>query len=226
MDAEILSIIYLLYITSLMKYHPASMISSGLPMVGTLLFGISLLFASCGPSIRSFTVDQQTVTSTDSIKVNWDVSGKPTLLIHENAPGGPGKYVELTLVAQKNGKEARQFIQVIVLPPESVDTIVFPVTVLHGDTLIAAGEKNVSRWGDHFQLGSVASASGRPMWVTHGGKTALLDGADTVTFRGISNSGPWEFRTLLTDAEKRDHGLTPAALRLRTTILYRAKTRS
>lgn len=187
-----------------------------------LLLGLSFLFAACGPVIHSFSVEQQTVTSADSIKVNWEVVGKPTLLIHENAAGGgPEKLLELTLVAQKNGKSARNFVQVIILPQESVDTIVFPVTALHGDTLIAAGEKNVARWGDHFQLGAVASASGRPLLVTHAGKTTLLNGVDSVTFRGISNSGPWEFRTLLTDAEKRDPTTTPATLRLRTTLLYK-----
>ena len=181
-----------------------------------------LNFSSCSPSIHSFQVDQQTITSADSIKVNWDVSGKPTLLIHENDVAG-GKYLELTLVAQKKGKEARQFIQVVVLPPLSVDTIIFPVAgSLHGDTLLAAGEKNISRWGDHFRLGSVASASGRPLWVTHGGKTAMLDGSgpDTVSFRGMTNSGPWEIRALLSEAEKRDPAAIPATLRLRTNLIY------
>ena len=219
---------------------------SGLPL---LLLSFSLV--SCGPSIHSFQVDQQTITAADSIKVNWEVSGKPTLVIHENevggsAPGGNGgsiqvgngggsaiekegaihaKYLELTLVAQKNGKEARQFIQVIVLPPASVDTVVFPVGSLHGDTLLAAGEKNISRWGDHFRLGSVASASGRPLLVTHGGKTVVLDGqhSDTVIFRDMTNSGSWEIRSLLTDAEKRDPTTTPATLRLRTTLIYQKK---
>ncbi len=204
-----------------------------------------LFFISCGPAIHSFQVDQQTITAADSIKANWDVSGKPTLLIHENnvsneenaaggiqvAGGGNGqgqagtihsKFMELTLVAQKNGKEKRQFIQVIVLPRESMDTIVFPITALHGDTLIAAGEKNKARWGDHFALTSVTSASGRPLLVSHGGKIAVLDGQkpDTITFRGMANSGPWEIRSLQTDAEKRDPATTPAALRLLTNLLY------
>ncbi len=222
---------------------------SGLPL---LLLSFSLV--SCGPSIHSFQVDQQTITAADSIKVNWEVSGKPTLVIHENEVGGGGgsasggnggsvavgdgggpatekegaihaKYLELTLVAQKNGKEARQFIQVIVLPPVSVDTIVFPVGSLHGDTLLAAGEKNISRWGDHFRLGSVISASGRSLLVTHGGKTVVLDGQhpDTVSFRDMANSGSWEIRSLLTDAEKRDPTTTPATLRLRTTLIYQKK---
>jgi hypothetical protein len=196
-----------------------------------LLFWLSLGCVSCGPSIHAFKVDAQTVTAADSIKVNWEVSGKPTLLIHENVAGGgngggsktggPELYLELTLVAQKNGKEARQFIQVVVLPPESVDTIVFVVSALHGDTLIAAGEKNITRWGDHFLLGDVASASGRPLLITHAGKTALVQDVDSVTFRGVSNSGPWEIRSLLTDAEKRDPTIAPATLRLRTKLLYK-----
>ncbi|MES1161064.1 MAG: hypothetical protein ABUM51_09930 [Bacteroidota bacterium] len=199
-------------------------------MPALLYFWLSLGNVSCGPSIHSFKVNAQTVTAADSIKVDWEVSGKPTLLIHEKAmgggngggllAGGPEKYLELTLVAQKNGKEARQFIQVIVLPPISVDTIFLTVGTLHGDTLIARGEKNVSRWGDHFQLGAVASASGRPMWVTHAGKTVLVNGSGSSSFQGVSNSGPWEFRTLLTETEKRDHTMAPSTLSLQTILLY------
>jgi len=122
-----------------------------------------------------------------------------------------------------NIEEKRQFIQVIVLPRESVDTIVFPISVLHGDTLIAAGEKNKARWGDHFELTAVASASGRPLLVKHGGKMAVLDrqNPDTVTFRGMANSGPWEIRSLMTDTEKKDPARTPPTLRLRTNLLGR-----
>lgn len=209
-------------------------LKAGLVRPGSFLLLSSLAIVSCGPAIRSFQVDQQTITAADSVKVNWDVSGKPTLMIHEqNAAGGnagPGaaetgveKFLELTLVAQKNGKEKRQFIQVIVLPGESVDTIVFPVSALHGDTLIAAGEKNIGRWGDHFQLTSVASASGRPLLVQHGGKTILLDAQtpDTLTFGGMSNSGAWEIRSLMTNAEKSDPSQAPPTLRLRTFLLYK-----
>ena len=191
----------------------------------SFLLLLPLVFISCGPAIHSFQVDQQTITAADSIKVNWDVSGKPTLVIHENEMEGDihPKFLELTLVVQKDGKEKRQFMQVIVLPRESVDTIVFPITVQHGDTLIAAGEKNKARWGDHFELTAVASASGRPLLVQHGGKMAVLDGQnpDTVTFRGMANSGSWEIRSLLTDAEKRDPATTPPTLRLRTNLLYK-----
>lgn len=216
-------------------YRPVHFLkaSSIWPVFFLLLYSLALV--SCGPAIRSFQVDQQTITAADSVKVNWDVSGKPTLLIHEQEVAGGGsirpgmagaggeKFLELTLVAQKNGKEKRQFIQVIVLPRESVDTIVFPVSMLHGDTLIAAGEKNTGRWGDHFQLTSVRSASGRPLLVQHGGKTVLLDeqNPDTVTFQGMANSGAWEIRSLLTDAEKSDPSKTPATLRLRTNLLYK-----
>ncbi|HWK05185.1 MAG TPA: hypothetical protein VNS58_16205 [Puia sp.] len=197
---------------------PSPSVRIGRLMPVRLIFLLAASFISCGPSIHSFQVDQQTITAADSVKVNWEVSGKPTLLIHEAE-----ERMELTLVAQKNGKEARQFIQVIVLPPGSVDTIIFPVGGAQGDTLLAAGEKNSTRWGDHFQLGSVASASGRPLLVTHGGKTVWLDGQnpDTVTFRGMANSGLWEIRSLMTDAEKTNPATAPAVLRLRTKLLYK-----
>ena len=200
--------------------HITLTLSSPVPVL--LFFWLCLTLASCSPRVHSFQVDQQTITAADSLRVNWEVSGKPTLLIHEKEVAD-AKYMELTLVAQKRGKEARQFIQVVVLPPQSVDTVVFRVSdSLHGDTLLAAGEKNIGRWGDHFRLGGVASASGRPLWVTHGGRTVLLDGAgtDTEEFQGLVNSGLWEIRAVLTDAEKRDHTIILPVLRLRTNLIY------
>src|ERR1700690_519935 len=147
-----------------------------------LFLFISVLFYSCKPSIRSFTVKPLTITSLDSVEATWDVSGAPTLLIHENTmvPDSArgiviAKYLELTLVVRKGGKEAKRMIQVTMLPSESSNEIVFSnVLSANGDTLIAKGEKNKLRWGDEFQIVSVASNSKRLLYVRHSGKNAVL----------------------------------------------------
>ena len=198
-----------------------------------LFLFISVLFYCCKPSIRSFTVKPLTITSLDSVKATWDVSGAPTLLIHENTivPDSTrgivvAKYLELTLVARKGGKETKRMIQVTMLPSESSNEIVFSnVLSTNGDTLIAKGEKNKLRWGDEFQIVSVASHSKRQLYVRHSGKSAELssDGTPSNALEGTPIEGPWEIRSLVTAAEKKDLKTAPETLSINTTIQYKKR---
>lgn len=195
----------------------------------SVILFLAICHYSCSPVIRSFTVQPLTITSEDSVKVNWDVRGKPTLLVHENivppdpanlGPSDAGKkFLELTLVVQKRSKEQRRIVQVAVLPKLSTDEIVFR-TDLRGDTLVAAGDKNSERWGDKFEIASVSSGSGRQLFVWHANKTVVLDknGAPSNALMGTPVAGRWEIRSLLTDAEKKDMSTAPETLRLNATI--------
>src|SRR4051794_37100885 len=105
---------------------------------------IILLFYSCAgkPVINSFTVTPVTITANDTVRINWEVKGKPTLLIHQpELPDSAEKYLNLSLVVEKGGKEINRPAQVTILPANSTTRITFE-TELQGDTLIAAGEKN------------------------------------------------------------------------------------
>jgi hypothetical protein len=184
------------------------------------------MLTACGPAIRYFVIVPQTITAGDSIKINWSVRGKPTMLLHIDSAVITGddphpEYREFTLVSQKRKKEKRSFIQVIVLPEESEDDIVFS-TIRKGDSLIAAGEKNEIRWGTRFLLKTVSSGSGRTLQVSHGGKTVVLDkeGSGSVQFAGIPNSGEWEIRTAMSDREKADSTTIPAKLTIHSIILH------
>jgi len=195
-------------------------------IVYILFLFISVSVYSCGAQIHSFTVEPLTKTAADSLIIKWDVSGDATLLYREKpVPGdSASKYLEFTLVVQKGGKEVNRFIQVKVLPDESTDEIVFP-TNLSGDTLVAAGEKNILRWGNMFQILSVASASGRKLTVKHSDKTVELDkdGSPSSGLEGTPVEGYWEFRSLLTDTEKNDLSNAPEKLKIKTTIQYKRR---
>src|SRR5882762_5440732 len=68
-------------------------------------------WSSCGPKVLSFTATPATmITKDDSVKFNWRVSGKPTLLFYPDDaddPLNPGtRLLSYKLVAQKGKKEA------------------------------------------------------------------------------------------------------------------------
>jgi hypothetical protein len=148
-------------------------------------------------------------------------------LVHEKLPTedpanlSPAKLLEFTLVVQKQKKEVRQKVQVVILPKESTNEIIFP-TYLRGDTLIASGDKNQERWGDKFSILTVNSGSGRQLVVKHANKIANLDknGSPSNDLKGTPIAGVWEIRSMLTEADKKDMSSAPATLRIIATIQY------
>ena len=165
------------------------------------------------------------MTTDDTLIVNWDIKGNPTLLVHETElPESGGKILEMKLVVEKGGKEVNKVVQVEVLPNNSTTSITFS-TQLRGDTLVAEDDKNPGVWGDRFEILSVSNASNRPLTVTHANRTASLDKAGTPSriFAGTPVEGRWVFRSLLTPAEKADHSLLPERLQINTTITYKRR---
>jgi len=165
------------------------------------------------------------MTADDTLKVNWDVKGNPTLLVHETElPDSAGKVLEMKLVVEKGGKEVNRVVQVEVVPKNSTTSITFG-TELRGDTLIAEDDKNPGVWGDRFEILSVSNASNRPLTVTHAGRTASLDetGTPSNAFAGTPVEGRWSFKSLLTAAEKANHALLPERLQINTTITYKRR---
>ena len=165
------------------------------------------------------------MTSGDTLKVNWNVKGTPTLLLYETElPDSGGKIIEMKLVVEKGGKEVNQIVQVEMLPKNSTTTITFS-TELRGDTLVAEDDKNPGVWGDRFEILSVSNASNRPMTVTHANRTALLDksGTPSNAFAGTPVEGRWTFKSLLTAAEKADHSSLPETLKINTVITYKRR---
>lgn len=191
--------------------------SFGMAAMSSLAF----VLAACGPSIKSFTADAITVTSKDSVRFNWDITGTPTLLFHEEpvTDSLEPHYLEFKLVVKKGKDEVSRPIEIIVLPKQSSNLIVFSTT-LSGDTLVAADEKNPERWGNRFEIQSIASACNRKLTVSHAAINAEVDELGTLTtaFAGTPVEGPWSFKSLMTEAEKADHTLAPETLRIKINI--------
>jgi hypothetical protein len=204
-----------------------------IPISSFFFLFASVVFGSCSckPVINSFkvtthdTTQVRRMTADDTLKVTWDVKGKPTLLLNETElPDSGGKMLEMTLVVEKNGKEVNQVVQVEMLPKNTITSIAFN-TELRGDTLVAEDDKNPGVWGDRFEVLSVSNASGRPLSVTHANRTASLDRDSTPSpaFAGTPIEGRWIFKSLLTGAEKADHSLLPERLTINTTITYKRR---
>lgn len=201
------------------------------PLLGVffpkIILFFSILFYSCLPKpvINSFTVTPLTITVEDTVKVNWDVKGKPTLLVHQKVAADSGvKYLELTLVVEKGAKEVNRPVQVTVVPTNSTTQIIFS-TDLKGDTLIAADDKNPDKWGNRLEILSVSSASARQLIVWHANKTAVLDKAGTLStaFEGTPVEGRWVFKSQLTADEKKGTVTPPATLEINATIRYKRR---
>lgn len=186
---------------------------------------IAGILESCGPKIFSFNIQPLTIAQDDSVKINWSVRGKPTLLFNVEEAGDERSELRIfNLVVQRSGKEKDSVVFVNVLPQESQDNIVFDAE-RNGDTLIAKGEKNINRWGDFYKIKTISSASKRDLIVTHMGITVQLkaDGTSSSLLKNLSNSGDWEIKTLLTPEEKQMPDKIPSVLKI-TSIIFHQKT--
>jgi hypothetical protein len=187
----------------------------------SFLIALMAILSGCGPAIRSFTAVPVTITSKDSVQFNWDIRGTPTLLFHEE-PQTDSLFPHLLyykLVVRKRGKELARPLELILLPKQSSNLI--PIeTTLQGDTLVARDTKNPERWGNAFEVLSVATACQRKMTVSHAGIIAEVDESGTfnTAFAGTLVEGTWEFRSLINDEEKKDHTKAPGILRVRINI--------
>ena len=194
------------------------------------LFATVLFGCSNGPKITKFEAGPREICYGDTIRANWDINGTPTMLISmSDVAEDPGtapvgdmapRYLTMTLVVHKgNNDDVVQRVQVEMLPPSSKNTIAFN-TILREDTLVAAGTKNLKRWGDRFQIATVASGSDRKLFVRHGGKMVQLeeDGTPSNGLAGMALEGDWEIFSLLTSAERQDTTTAPDRLKVEATI--------
>jgi hypothetical protein len=194
-----------------------------------LVFLICTLCISigCGPKVISFSVRPSlTITNRDSVKFNWKIRGTPTLLFYAEDAGddeNPGKqFLTYKLVAHKGNNYPFSTIALTLVMDTSVDYIRIN-TIRHGDSAVAIGIKDTLLWGTQFMVGSIASNSKRSVSLRHLGKTTQLNaqGDQSAAFAGLTYSGPWEIRTLLSDAEKKDSSLIPPKLSIKAIVIHK-----
>jgi hypothetical protein len=175
--------------------------------------------ASCKPAITSFRVSPLVITGDQKVKIDLDVDGKPSMEFNEHLSVDSVQLLEFTLIATKNGKEARRTVQVQKLKPSASIVIAFETTGLEGDSVTAAGENNNSQWAD-FRIVSVSSSMSRDIMVAHEGRTATLksDGSPSMDLSGTTAGGQWSLRTRLTPSEKTDSTRIPQELSIKAII--------
>jgi hypothetical protein len=128
----------------------------------------------------------------------------------------------ITLVASSHEKDSLRTIEVAVRPDTAGDEVIFR-TALRGDTLVGGGINNPLRWGDEYDILTVADTSNRPIEVVHAHISRVLHREDPPdgSFKGTPVTGNWVLRTYLTPADKNNPGALPNTLEILITIKHR-----
>jgi hypothetical protein len=156
----------------------------------------------------------------DSIRVTYEVTGNPQVQIA--SAGTDPETLTYTLFVKRHGKTRFARQQVVRLRTDQEWPLVFTTEPLGNDSLVASDVLPESNWNSSVRLTQVSARSGRSMWVTHGGRLALVsgNGAPVEAFAGISPAGPWELRAALLPGEVMGDPLhaPPDRLRILTTL--------
>lgn len=189
-------------------------------LIGVLLL-VCFNFYSCSPSINSFEVEPRTISGGDQVKVNWDVNGSPSLLVHEQKDS-VNTYMVYTLVVEKGQKNVSRTITVRVKPSEFPDEISMNTT-LSGDTLVARDSSLSIKWGDSYFVKTISLGTERELSVILNGKSTKLNPTNNTSaeFNGASVVGVWEIRSLLTESEKLDITTAPEQLSIKIIIKHK-----
>jgi hypothetical protein len=191
-----------------------------LPILILLVFAAMLW--SCKPRIYSFRATPATSTGKDSIRLDWDVRGKASVLFSRRViaqpPNDSVQVLEFKLIVSKGRIDSFRTIQVPVVNDLARDRVIFPVEKLTGDTAVADGIKDTVRWKG-YGIGQVRGMAGRQLMITHEGVAAVLtDTIPSAAWSGKPYPGYWEIKAGLTDAEKKDHSMIPERLTLIITV--------
>jgi hypothetical protein len=179
--------------------------------------------ASCAPRIHHFELSPALVCAGDPPSTgSWNARGDLSLQVStseqessdpavrerlQQLPPGT-RLVMLRLVASRAGEERDVETRWIEQLPERFETeVVFPASPEPGG-LVAAGAKNPARWGDRFEIATVAALDGRTLLVRHAGQATEVGAAPSIALAGTALEGPWELRW------RSDGGTPPEVLRV------------
>jgi hypothetical protein len=191
-----------------------------LPIGALLVFAVMLW--SCKPRIYSFRATPATSSGKDSIRLDWDVRGKPSVLFSRRSiaqpPNDSVQVLEFKLIVTKGKTDSFRTIQVPVFTDLARDRVVFPVDTLIRDTAVARGIKDTVRWKG-YGISQVRGMAGRQLVITHQGVVDLLtDTIPSAAWSGKPYPGYWEIKAGLTDPEKKNHSIIPERLTLTITV--------
>jgi hypothetical protein len=155
--------------------------------------------------------------------IQLPLPARDSLTIHKQPDSNSTNVLRyLVLAASMQGKEVDSVIPIEIRMDSSAAQIAFAPVII-GDSLVAAGVNDTTRWGDVFSILTVAARSTRSLTVTHAGITRVLNPAQEpdTSFSGTPVKGDWAFNSAMTQEEKDDHSLIPRFLRITITIKHR-----
>jgi hypothetical protein len=189
---------------------------------------VALCSGGCAPAIHSFTLAPQVLCAGDTATAAWDARGTTTLEIapETSPPATDGCAVRgrtttaYTLIARRNGEDARSVLEVLQLSDGAAEPVAFPTGRLEAINVIADGAKAPALWNDQVRVATVAACANRVITVTHEGHTAILpaDGKASPAFDGTALGGHWSLSSPLTPGEQHDPASRPSQLEVVTTL--------
>jgi hypothetical protein len=164
----------------------------------SLTAGISI---ACAPKIARFTVTPSHICAGTAVKLDAQVTGKPTLTVDPPAAVQPGNvyrpqvttHFVISVKRWPSKKPAGSEAEVRVLPvPGEPDEVTAKVRC---DGTLVSGTlgRDASEWDPRLQVVLVETGEDRELTVTHAGRTARLtrEAPSTRAFEGTSPGGEW-----------------------------------
>ncbi len=183
------------------------------------------LITNCA-HISSFEAVPERVCGTQGTVLRWKATGKLAIRADNEAQASDdpcaasGQSVtKYTLVARRWGKEVSRPAEVAVIQANAREPIVFSSTDVAKGSVIAKGVKD-DRWGNDFEIATVAACDGRTIEIQHAGKSVEVKPNEPPSSQlaGAELSGEWELRSPLSPAESNDHSTIPNRLRVVVTV--------
>jgi hypothetical protein len=189
-----------------------------------LVVPIPLLLGGCQPSISSFSVTPRRICPGDTVSVRFKTSGQPRLTVVSHG-GDAEDTTSYTLIAEKRKKLAFARQDVIRVRPGQPRDLLFMVTAARNDSVHALKTLSGDAWESSLRLNALSSTIGRPIWVRHAGREAVLggDGTPSRAFTGLAFAGEWELAAALLPGESTGGGTPPPdRFRLSATVACEA----
>jgi hypothetical protein len=168
------------------------------------LVGLLALAVGCGPKISSFTVTPARACATDTVVIRYATHGTGELRVMPRRVGTATDTTRYLLVVTKNGKSIPRAQDVLVYKKSDTDTLVLGPTRRHGaDSIRVQDTLRIDFWPTFIVIGEVTSASGRPVAITHNGKSAVAAvNQPAVELAGSPVTGDWDVRAALLPGEQ------------------------
>lgn len=157
---------------------------------------------SCNPKINDFSVWPLRICRGDTVHVSYDVTGQGTLEVVTKG-NDAADTISYILIVERGGKKEFAQKDVIRWLAATEKELVFKTTPLGRDSVISIDTLRGESWKSGPPLGTLSTATDRPLWILHAGKaiTLAVNGASTAVFEGLPAEGEWVIKAGLLPGE-------------------------